>query len=420
MDALDTFNQISILQTQFVNKIQYYSLKGQIQAQLQMHHEAIDSLNHASLLLGQQILSDKQQKQHALILNDMALQYYKEVISLLKTQGFSQFSQGKVLQSQLNTAISLYLQAIAIWDPIGDYKNMIRGHQMIGNIYNFLQNSSKQLEHLLLALDQVDHINNYALKLNLSFQIVAIYESMNEHEAIIHFLQNLGAQLTNNAFVDLLSIAKIHFLIGKAFIAVDQKRNAAGEFLMAINNLKKLKNPVPEELEAFSLLIAIYTEEENVTKVAYYTDRLEKLQKKYREIQPTSISRLGVLKDFWIFTNSGLELFSYAPEVKFDPTLLGGFLTAMQSFTMELSKTELQSLVIGGSIYSFYNEPENEFYLLGRTKPHIPPHTTETALQKLYQVFAREFAADLANFSGNTTPFNRFAEILKHIDLNLS
>lgn len=419
MDALDVFNQLSIFQTQFVNKVQYYSIKGQTQANLQMHQEAIESLNQASLLLGQQPLSEKIQKQHALILNDLALQYYRSVIFLLKTQGFMQFSQGEDLQDQLKTAISFYIQAISIWDLLGDYKNAIRAHQMVGNIYSFLLNSSKQLEHLLAALDKVDYINNYALKLNISFQIVTVYESLNANDAIIHFLQNLGAQLTNNAFVDLLSIAKIHFLIGKAFIAVDQRRNASGELIMAINNLKKLKNPVSEELEAHSLLIDLYTKEKNEPKVSYYTERLEKLQRKYQSIQPASISRLGVIRDFWVYTTSGLELFSHAPEVKFDPVLLGGFLTAMQSFTMEISQTELQSLVIGGSIYSFYSESEQNFYILGRTKPNIPPPTIERALQKIHGAFASEFSKDLEKFSGNTIAFRRFSEILKQLDLSL-
>ncbi|UYP46867.1 hypothetical protein NEF87_003152 [Candidatus Lokiarchaeum ossiferum] len=419
MDAMDTFNQLPIFQSQFVNKVQYFSLKGQTQANLQMHQEAIESLSQASLLLSQQPVTQMLQKQHAQILNDLALQYYKSVISLLKTQGFFHHAQGDELQDQLKTAISYYIRAISLWDLLGDYKNSIRAHQMVGNIYGFLLNPSKQLDHLLTALDKVDQLNNYALKLNIAFQIVEIYESLKEYDAIIHFLQNLGAQLTNNAFVDLLSIAKIHFLIGKAFIAVDQRRNAAGELIMAINNLKKLKNPVPEELEAHSLLIELYKEEQDETKVAYYTDRFEKLQKKYHAIQPVSLSRLGVIKDFWVYTTSGLELFSHAPEIKFDPTLLGGFLTAMQSFSMELSQTELQSLVIGGSIYSFYNEAGSEFYILGRTKSNIPPHTIEAALQKIYHAFSKEFKADLVSFSGNTIAFRRFKDVLKQLDLSL-
>jgi CheY-like chemotaxis protein len=119
------------------------------------------------------------------------------------------------------------------------------------------------------------------------------------------------------------------------------------------------------------------------------------------------------LKELWVFHKVGAELASYAPETTLDPNLLGNFLSALQSFTLEMSQHDLKLFQISSEQYLIYREPNYLFFIVGKTSKLFPEAILIQTLKKISQDFWSKFSNKLKYFSGDVRIFQSFRTILK-------
>jgi hypothetical protein len=117
--------------------------------------------------------------------------------------------------------------------------------------------------------------------------------------------------------------------------------------------------------------------------------------------------------ELWIFADNGVDFIHYAPETEMNPDLFSGFLTALQQFTVELSKHKLKNFQTGNSQYSIYREPDDLFYIVAKVSPFISEITLKNILKELHDEFWNRFQSQVEEFYGDISTFRSFKERLK-------
>ena len=118
-------------------------------------------------------------------------------------------------------------------------------------------------------------------------------------------------------------------------------------------------------------------------------------------------------REIWIFGQNGIEMVSYAPETDMNPDLFSGFLSAIQDFTIELSKNELKMFQAGNSQYYIYREADYPFYIVAKINPIATELNLKKIMKNLFYEFWNQYSEELEKFIGNTTPFKKFKKNLK-------
>jgi len=95
-----------------------------------------------------------------------------------------------------------------------------------------------------------------------------------------------------------------------------------------------------------------------------------------------------------------------------DVDLLGGFLTAIQQFGMELSKKQVKEIILGDERYSIYKEENQLFFIVGRSSIKAQAQDIEKTLEKIYTKFYKEYSKELDNFLGDVLIFKSFKDKL--------
>ena len=176
-------------------------------------------------------------------------------------------------------------------------------------------------------------------------------------------------------------------------------------------------------LKILNQLIEIFDDIKDDEKLSYYKIERSKISERienYKISPHTSYYPLAPLKEIWIYsTSTGVGLYNYSPETNVDIDLLGGLMTAMQQFSLELSQHELQNMVIGEDRYMIYKERGHDFFILGRFNVKIPFEIEEKILSKIYRRFWKEYNQEIKKFQGNVSIFKGFTKIIESFDLTL-
>ena len=310
---------------------------------------------------------------------------------------------------------------MALWVDLQEYKNAIRNAQYIGNIYEVLGDRDKMLENYRNALEMAEQTKDFPSKIKLIKRIVKMQTKMGLYAQTAMDLQHIITDLGESTFIDLVSMGNFHHQLADTLWLLDQKEDAVGEYLSALNLYAKLAIPTPDQIPATERLIEYYQGKHEGDRVQFYQDQLGRVKTKIGEkATPSrrSTRLLGEVKEVWIFVETGVEIFNYAPETQLDPELLGGFLSALQSFSLELSKQTLNAMMIGDDRYVFLRRQEAKFYILGRASLKSNETKIEKTLKFIADRFEKEYKPHLVNFAGNVVPFRSFMEILEHIDFD--
>jgi hypothetical protein len=107
-----------------------------------------------------------------------------------------------------------------------------------------------------------------------------------------------------------------------------------------------------------------------------------------------------------------VELISYAPDTDLNPDLFSGFLSAIQDFTVEMSKKELLMFQVAESQYYIYRQREYPFYIVAKISRYFGELALKKILQEIHDKFWNEYSENLTDFQGNTTPFKNFRKTL--------
>ncbi len=109
----------------------------------------------------------------------------------------------------------------------------------------------------------------------------------------------------------------------------------------------------------------------------------------------------------------GLKWLAILPETDMNPDLFSGFLSAIQDFTIELSKNELKMFQAGNSQYYVYREADYPFYIVAKINPIATELNLKKIMKNLFYEFWNQYSEELEKFIGNTTPFKKFKKNLK-------
>ncbi len=297
-------------------------------------------------------------------------------------------------------------------------------YKLIGNIYDFLGDDLRFLEFYGKALEYATIRKNSGKEIKIIKRIIQKQTKMQMYQENIVRINRILLNITEYKFVDLFTIAKFHQQLGESLIATSNKEEGIGHLRQALDIYKNFKTPIFDELQLLNKLNELYTEMKDYEKVSLYSEEIKKVSDKLHNIlitPPKAFQPMGAVKEIWIFSFSvGIEFCSYAPFSEIDHGILGGFLTSMQQFSLEMSQSLLKSMIIGGDRYSFYKEDGYDFFMLSRSAVKNSEEVVNKILSIIYTRFWKEFAEEVKIFQGNTTPFRRFKTVIESLDLTLT
>ncbi len=404
---------------EYVNKLQFFTFRARTSSKLGYRDQAIQQFKEAIAICQNSQNGIKIEGQKAQLYNEIGLELYYTILDEIKASGLSYLNDLEQKSQAFSQSIDYFQKAIEIWKKNGEMKKLISTIQIIGNIYGYLKNSNKQIEYYNIALQKSEEINEFEQYIKISRNLIRILTHLHHFDDLISLLQRIISVLNQNGVNDFIAIAEFHLKLGKILKSLKQVESALFEFITALNIYQRLEIPISEHKTTLELIIQIYQDSKDFEKLSYYSQQLSELETKLQKIPISSEDWLVVIKDFWIITEIGIEIFSYAPEILINPTLFGGFVSALQSLSEEISQKKMESFVIGDQRYSFYNEEGKSIFIIGRANVQALESRVNKVLSVLYQSFYNEYKKYLIRFSGNVSPFQTFGEIMKTLDFNL-
>ncbi len=419
-EAYDIFERELIGSTSYVNRLQFFTFKARTCSKLGFRDQAIPYFEEAIIICQATPDLPGVDRQQAQLLYDLGLEYHYQILDELKTAGFTQYNNLLAWSELFNQSITNFSKATAIWTKMGEIKKNIATYQIMGNIYGYLKNSQKQQDYYNQALQSAEQINNFEQYIKIAKLVIRVLKEQKDPKTLIPFLQKIISVLNQHGINDVMSIAGFHLEIGKALQKRNQMEDALLEFITALNIFQRLTIPVQDHKRTLIAILQIYQENHQPEKISYYSEQLNKLVIRLDEKKPSSEMNLGVLSDFWIITETGVEIFSHSPGLEVNLTLFGGFISALQTFSQEVIKKRMDAFLIGGLRYSFYFEKEKNFFILGRSEISEPEKSVDYILKQVYDRFHQEFGKRLQKFTGDVTGFQNFRNILLTMDFNLA
>ncbi len=420
LDALSHFNRIEGDKTTNINPLQYFNLKGRVERKLEFFNEAVKSYGRALELSQTGGAQPKLLKMRSQILYERGLAHYQGALNSLRKKGIE---SKKSLETEIDNAIDHFIASVEIFEELGDSKSQVPVLKLVANIYGLREDKKRQLEYYQKAFKCAEMANDLPEKVKILDRIVQIQEKEGLYQEKITQLTEFLDSLSHNVFIDQATLARYYKELGESYQALNRPDDAVAQYLLASTTYRKFEFPLEGELQVLDHLSQIFEDKGNQERAKYYKDILAEKTQKMRELKPPAppkTSVLGNLRELWIYAASGIELYDYSPETKLDPDLLGGFLTAIQSFSLELHKEEIQALVIGSDRYTFYREADQSYYLLGRSSLTVPEDTVQKTMRRINQKFAREFEGMLEGDVVDTEPFHKFTQILENVDFTMT
>ncbi|MHA1611704.1 MAG: tetratricopeptide repeat protein [Promethearchaeota archaeon] len=417
--AIQFFSQIDSNKIVYINKVHYYIFLGRSHAKLNNHEEAIESLSKSILLLqNTKNSSSKDQIQLAKVFSDLGQITFSMNLRDVRNAGF-QFFQTDIFTNRINQSINYFLNSVELWNKLDDKNHQIEIFQIIANIYGFLQDFELQIQFMKKALNLAEEIHDFKKIISILRYLIQFHKKMGQHQEIIILLQDTLISFNQFVFTDQLIIAEFRFQLGSSLHQIGEYKGALKQLFAALNTYEKSEIPVENELDTLNQIIQIYNTQQDDENQSYYQKKYNLLEKKVQNTPLSQESPIGALEDLWIFTQTGIEIYSYNPKLKLDLALFGGFVSALHSFSKEITKDSLKSFVIGSSKYTIYAEPRHNLHILGRSQLSIPENMVLRILQVINQVFYEEYEKYIVNFTGNVEPYGNFTKYLSEIDFNL-
>lgn len=406
LEKIDTSNADNI------NTLQYHTILARSYLKTDQFDESESHFKIALDIANKQTQTPAIQSQGAQIYYDYGMLLYRKAIDILKKRGFS---AEKEYNGLIYEAIQNIKKSTGIWEKLNDYNRILSGLKTVGVLYEVLGDLSKSAEYFLQALQKAEAQHDLGNKLKLIIRIIPIQKALGKWEDNLKLIESVLFNVSDYSFIDLISLSYFHKELGIARWKLKQEKFAVAELITALNTIKKQPQLFGEISEILKNIIAIYTELNEPDKVEYYTEKLNHYNKEYKAtkgFQQAQESLLGPIKEIWIYTSSGIELFSYSPDSRMDVDLLGGFLTAIQQFGMELSKKQVKEIILGDERYSIYKEENQLFFIVGRSSIKAQAQDIEKTLEKIYTKFYKEYSKELDNFLGDVLIFKSFKDKL--------
>lgn len=121
-----------------------------------------------------------------------------------------------------------------------------------------------------------------------------------------------------------------------------------------------------------------------------------------------------IVEELWIFSRDGIPLLEIFKNTDLDQALIGGFLSAMKSFTEGLSGKSLKSFSFGTEKFLMIPSHNDNIFLVSKYNSNVK----EKVIQKLMNVIIKFFeemysTKDIEEWDGNINYFNKFKDRLE-------
>ena len=418
--ARKKFEKINIPKSKFIKKLQYYTIYSRILQYYEDYEDALQNLLKALKISIEMEKSDKSRSLHFQILYEIGIMYYKIAAENIKNSGIS---ENKMYKTYLKDALNYFKRSSEILVELNDANKLIYVFQLIGNLYESLGDNHRFLEYYNKALDYSTRNRFVQKEVKILNRIIQKQMELKMYEKNIEMIKNFLLNEDEYKFIDLYTMAILHWQLANSLLALREKDKGLSELIKTHEILKSFKTPIHEELDVLNQIIEFYDERNENEKISFYKNEFNilssKLEISFLE-RPKTYSPLGPVKEIWIYsTTTGVGLFSYVRESNVDIDLLGGLLTAMQQFSLQLSQKELRNMVIGEDRYMIYKESGYDFFILGRANAKVPIEMIKNILSKIYRRFWKEYIQEIKNFRGNVSLFRDFIKIIESFDFTL-
>lgn len=122
----------------------------------------------------------------------------------------------------------------------------------------------------------------------------------------------------------------------------------------------------------------------------------------------------SIIKQFWLFSKDGLPIAEFSgDEQSLDKTLMGGIVSAIKTFSQQLTSKGLQSLMLENDKLSFGKSHDGNAILVFRTGSKIKDKKIQKVSNKIVEIFEELYDVnEIISWDGDVTYFNGFKEKL--------
>ncbi|MFX1338755.1 MAG: tetratricopeptide repeat protein [Promethearchaeota archaeon] len=418
-NALKKFKKLESINPQSINKFNFFFFYGRILRILKINSDAVTYLQRALEESKYLKVSNELKNKMAQVLVELGHLNYTNALNIL----ISGKSNHSLYKSTLLKSIEYYEDTISILHEIENYSGLISVYRLIGNIYELIEENSLSIKNYRKALNFAEQINDIANRLQIFNLIIQKLSILGKYDLIIKETDQMLSKIVTYAYLDLFTISNFHRYLGEALFKLGKnKSDALSELLISLNIYNTFDKPVSESLDILQMIIKIYEDSNNKEKkkyIQYYSDQYNQIKTKIHQLKAEEEKGVFILlkevKEFWIFTSDGKQLYSYAPETNYNPELFGGFLSALQNFSLELASKNLKSITIGLDQYVIYRQ-KHPFYVLGRSSHKTSLYNIEMILKIIYEEFWKNYQKVLEDHDVNISYFSQFIEIFKELN----
>ncbi|TXT57270.1 MAG: hypothetical protein BAJALOKI1v1_1820001 [Promethearchaeota archaeon] len=410
--ALSSYEKLASHPTTYIDKFDFCYFYGKISQLMGDHMKAISLFDNAISIMRLEDLNDKSKPKLAKAYFELANTRF-----LLTTKNLIKKPNQITYKEELAQVISLYDTANTILSQFNDFENLIISNQIIGNIYENLKEYEKAIIYYRKAMKFTEENNDVLSRMRLFDQIIINLMYLGKQRELIKEIDEMLFKIKAYAFMDLSTIAKYHGKLGKVYSDLGHYKEALSEFLIALNIYKRFQEPREDGLQLLKNIINIYSNTNQSTFLEYYEERYDTYQEQLdtflREHAKQNILKL--VKDFWIFTIEGEEIFSHAPESKSDPQLLSGFLTALRNFSFEMAAEQLSAIKLGLDQYIIHGQESIPYIIVGRASVYDSEISIRNSLKSIFDLFEKEYGQKIIGEEFTENDFTGFIGILKSL-----
>ncbi len=123
----------------------------------------------------------------------------------------------------------------------------------------------------------------------------------------------------------------------------------------------------------------------------------------------------SIIKQFWLFSKDGLPIAEFSgDEQTLDKTLMGGIVSAIKTFSQQLTSKGLQSLMLENDKLSFGKSHDGNAILVFRTDSKIKDKKIQKLSKNIVEIFEGLYDINaIISWDGDVTFFNEFKEKLQ-------
>ena len=119
----------------------------------------------------------------------------------------------------------------------------------------------------------------------------------------------------------------------------------------------------------------------------------------------------SIIKDLWIFSRDGIPIVEVFNNSKVDSLLLGAFLSALESFSLEVTGADIRSFSFGDNKFILTSFLKGNIYLVSRCDIKVKTKKVMKVFEIITEFFEESYTInDIENWDGDLSLFDRFKD----------